>query len=113
MDLSGGQWQRVGLARALFAVDHGARLLILDEPAANLDVTAETELYDRFLEMTAGVTTVIVSHRLAAVRHADRIVVLEGGRVVEDGSHGQLMARGGGYAEMFNLQASRFRRGDE
>jgi len=113
LDLSGGQWQRVGLARALFALDHGARLLILDEPAANLDVTAETELYDRFLEMTAGVTTVIVSHRLAAVRHADRIVVLEGGRVVEDGSHGQLMARGGGYAEMFNLQASRFRRGDE
>lgn len=108
-DLSGGQWQRVGLARALFALDHGARLLILDEPAANLDVTAETELYDRFLAMTAGVTTVIVSHRLAAVRHADRIVVLEGGRVVEDGSHDQLMARGGGYAEMFNLQASRFR----
>ena len=109
IDLSGGQWQRVGLARALFALDHGARLLILDEPAANLDVVAETELYDRFLALTAGVTTVIVSHRLAAVRHADRIVVLEAGRVVEDGSHDELITAGGRYAEMFNLQASRFR----
>jgi ATP-binding cassette, subfamily B, bacterial len=113
IDLSGGQWQRVGLARALFALDHGARLLILDEPAANLDVIAETELYDHFLAMTAGVTTVIVSHRLAAVRHADRIVVLEGGRVVEDGSHDELMAQGGGYAALFDLQASRFRSGGE
>lgn len=107
-DLSGGQWQRVGLARCLFALRHGARLLILDEPAASLDVAAETELYDRFLELTGGVTTIIVSHRLAAVRHADRIIVIEGGRVVEDGPHETLMRRGGGYAEMFELQSSRF-----
>lgn len=108
IDLSGGQWQRVALARALFALAHGARLLVLDEPAASLDVAAETELYDRFLELTAGVTTIVVSHRLAAVRHAARIVVLEAGRVVEDGSHDELMALGGRYRDMFILQARRF-----
>lgn len=110
-DLSGGQWQRVGLARALFALAHGARLLILDEPAASLDVAAETELYDRFLELTRGVTSIIVSHRLAAVRHADRIIVLEGGAVVEDGTHDRLIEAGGRYAEMFDLQARRFAEG--
>ncbi|MHB1447094.1 MAG: ATP-binding cassette domain-containing protein [Acidimicrobiales bacterium] len=110
-DLSGGQWQRVGLARALFALAHGARLLILDEPAASLDVAAETELYDRFLELTRGVTSIIVSHRLAAVRHADRIIVLEAGAVVEDGTHDRLIEAGGRYAEMFELQARRFAEG--
>jgi ATP-binding cassette subfamily B protein len=107
-DLSGGQWQRVALARALAAVERGAGLLILDEPTAALDVRAEVDLFDRFLEVTRGVTTVLVSHRLSSVRHADRIVVLEGGVLVEDGTHDQLVAAGGRYAEMFQLQAALF-----
>jgi len=107
-ELSGGQWQRVALARALAAVRGGAGLLILDEPTASLDVRAETELFERFLELTRGVTTVLVSHRLSSVRHADRIVVLGGGRVAEDGTHDELMRGGGAYAEMFSLQAERF-----
>ena len=107
-DLSGGQWQRVALARALAAVRGGAGLLILDEPTASLDVRAETELFDRFLELTRDVTTILVSHRLSSVRHADRIVVIDGGRVVEDGTHETLMRRGGRYARMYSLQAERF-----
>ncbi|MFJ9718481.1 ABC transporter ATP-binding protein [Streptomyces sp. NPDC101213] len=107
-DLSGGQWQRVALARALFAVDAGARVLILDEPTAALDVRAEAEIYDRFLELTAGLTTILISHRFSTVRRAERIVVLEGGAVVEDGSHEELLARRGRYAAMFDLQAARF-----
>ncbi|HVE93978.1 MAG TPA: ABC transporter ATP-binding protein [Acidimicrobiales bacterium] len=108
-ELSGGQWQRVAMARALFAVHGGARVLILDEPTANLDVRAEVELFDRFLELTAGLTTILVSHRFSTVRRADRIVVLEGGRVVESGSHDELVAAAGRYATMFELQAARFR----
>ena len=107
-DLSGGQWQRIALARALLAVDAGAGILVLDEPTANLDVRAEAELFDRFLELTRGVTTVLISHRFSTVRHADRIVVLDGGRVVEDGSHEALVAAGGRYARLFRLQAARF-----
>jgi ATP-binding cassette, subfamily B, bacterial len=107
-DLSGGQWQRVALARALFGVQMGARMLVLDEPTANLDVRAEVALFDRFVELTADVTTVLVSHRFSTVRKAQRICVLEHGRIVEDGSHEQLLARGGRYAEMFALQAARF-----
>jgi ATP-binding cassette subfamily B protein len=107
-DLSGGEWQRVALARALFAVEAGARVLILDEPTANLDVRAEAELYDRFLDLTKGLTTLLISHRFSTVRRADCICVLEGGAVVELGSHEALMAKGGRYAEMFALQSSRF-----
>jgi ATP-binding cassette subfamily B protein len=107
-DLSGGQWQRVALARALFAVDAGARVLILDEPTAALDVRAEAEIYERFLELTAGLTTILISHRFSTVRRAERIVVLEGGAVVEDGAHEELLARRGRYAAMFDLQAARF-----
>lgn len=107
-DLSGGQWQRVALARALAAVAGGSGVLVLDEPTAALDVRAEAQLFDRFLEVTGGMTTVLVSHRLSSVRHADRIVVIEDGRIVEDGSHNELLARGGRYAAMFTLQASRF-----
>jgi ATP-binding cassette, subfamily B, bacterial len=109
-DLSGGQWQRIALARALFAVQAGAKILILDEPAAALDVRAEAELYEQFLDITAGLTTIVISHRFSTVRRADRIVVLDGGRVLEDGSHEELMARGGRYAEAFTLQASRLAR---
>ncbi|HEX7168778.1 MAG TPA: ABC transporter ATP-binding protein, partial [Acidimicrobiales bacterium] len=107
-DLSGGQWQRLALARALFAVEGGAGVLVLDEPTANLDVRSEAELYDRFLEVTRGLTTVVISHRFSTVRRADRIVVLDGGRVTEMGSHDELVAAGGTYAEMFELQAARY-----
>lgn len=107
-DLSGGQWQRLALARALFAVEGGAGVLVLDEPTANLDVRAEVELFDRFLELTKGTTTILISHRFSTVRRADRIVVLDEGRVIEDGSHDALMAAGGTYASMFTLQAQRF-----
>jgi ATP-binding cassette, subfamily B, bacterial len=106
--LSGGQWQRVALARALLAARSGAGVLVLDEPTANLDVRAEAEIYDRFLEMTAGLTTIIISHRMSTVRMADRIAVLDGGRVTEQGSHEHLLEAGGRYAEMFRLQAARF-----
>jgi ATP-binding cassette, subfamily B, bacterial len=107
-DLSGGQWQRIALARALYAVARGARVLVLDEPTAQLDIRAEAAFYDRFLELTAGVSTVIISHRFATVRRADRIAVLDGGRITELGSHAELVAAGGTYAEMFTLQAQRF-----
>jgi ATP-binding cassette subfamily B protein len=104
-DLSGGQWQRVALARAMFALECGAGVLLLDEPTANLDVRAEAALYDRFLDLTARLTTIVVSHRFSTVRRADTIVVLEGGRIVESGTHDELIALGGRYARMFDLQA--------
>jgi ATP-binding cassette, subfamily B, bacterial len=107
-DLSGGEWQKVGLARALFGVRHGATVLILDEPAAHLDARAEAQLYERFLAMTEGLTTIVISHRFSTVRQASSIVVLDGGRLVEHGSHDELMARDGAYATMFRLQAARF-----
>lgn len=107
-DLSGGQWQRVALARSLVALQRGARLLILDEPTSGLDVRAETSLFERFLDVTRGATTILVSHRLNSVRHADRIVVLDDGHIVEDGSHDELIAADGHYATMFALQARRF-----
>jgi ATP-binding cassette subfamily B protein len=108
VDLSGGQWQRIALARALYAVARGARVLVLDEPTAQLDIRAEAAFYNRFLELTAGVTTLIISHRFASVRRADRIAVLDGGRITELGRHDELLAAGGSYAQMFTLQASRF-----
>jgi ATP-binding cassette subfamily B protein len=108
VDLSGGQWQRVALSRALFAVANGARLLILDEPTAWLDARGEAEFFDRFLEITAGLTTVVISHRFSTVRRADRICVLDGGRLAEQGSHTELVAAGGRYAQMFAAQAARF-----
>ena len=107
-DLSGGQWQRLALARALYAIDAGAGVLILDEPTAALDVRAEAEMYDRFLDLTQGLTTIVISHRFSTVRRADRIVVIEHGVVVEDGSHDALLAADGRYAHMFRLQAARF-----
>ena len=107
-DLSGGQWQRVALARALCAVRQGARLVLLDEPTAQLDVRGEAEIFDRILAATRQVTTILISHRFSTVRHADRIAVIEHGRVVELGSHDELMAARGRYRTMFELQAKRF-----
>ena len=108
IDLSGGQWQRVALARALCAVRLGAGVVLLDEPTAQLDVRGEAEIFDRILAATRHCTTILISHRFSTVRHADRICVLEGGRVVELGSHDELLALGGRYRTMFELQASRF-----
>jgi len=107
-ELSGGQWQRLALARALFATFHGARILVLDEPTAALDVRAEARFYQRFHEITAGLTTLVISHRFATVRRAQRIYVLDGGVITERGSHDELVAAGGTYAEMYQLQAARF-----
>ncbi|SCL14637.1 ATP-binding cassette, subfamily C [Micromonospora nigra] len=109
VDLSGGQWQRVGLARALWAVHAGAGVLLLDEPTSALDVRGEAELYDLLLAAAPGRTVVLISHRFSTVRRADQIVVLAGGRVVERGDHHALMAAGGEYAAMFTVQAQRFR----
>jgi ATP-binding cassette, subfamily B, bacterial len=107
-ELSGGQWQRVALARALCAVRQGAGVVLLDEPTAQLDVRGEAEIFERILAATRHTTTILISHRFSTVRHADRICVLEGGRVVELGTHDELIAAGGRYRTMFNLQASRF-----
>jgi ABC-type multidrug transport system fused ATPase/permease subunit len=107
-DLSGGQWQRVALARALCAVQLGTGLVLLDEPTAQLDVRGEAEVFDRVLAASRHCTTILISHRFSTVRHADRICVLEHGKVVELGSHDELMARGGRYRTMFDLQARRF-----
>ena len=95
---SGGEF---ALARAMYAVERGASVLILDEPTAHLDIRAEAELFDRFLELTRGLTTILISHRFSSVRHAQRIVVLDGGRIVEDRVARRTFARDGLYARMF------------
>ncbi|GAA3263395.1 ABC transporter ATP-binding protein [Nonomuraea helvata] len=108
VDASGGEWQRIAIARALFGLRHGAQLLIMDEPAASLDARAEAQLYDTFHELTAGATTIAISHRFATVRKAERVVVLDHGRIIEDGTHDDLITADGRYAELFRLQAKRF-----
>ena len=107
-ELSGGQWQRVAIARALFSLENGASILVLDEPTAALDVRAEAAFFERFLDVTRGATALLISHRFSSVRHADNIVVLAGGKVIEQGSHDELLAANGRYAELFRLQAERF-----
>ncbi len=106
VDLSTGQWQKVALARAYM---RDAQILILDEPTASLDARAEFEVYQRFVELTAGKMAVLISHRFSTVRMADRILVLENGRIIEQGSHSQLVALGGKYSELFELQAAGYR----
>jgi ATP-binding cassette subfamily B protein len=106
VDLSGGEWQKIALARAYL---RDAQLLILDEPTASLDARSEFEVFQRFSELTEGKMALLISHRFSTVRMADRIVVLESGRIAEQGDHGKLMALGGRYAEMFEMQASSYR----
>lgn len=108
-DLSGGQWQRVALARVLFAASAGRRVLVLDEPTAHLDVRAEAEFHERVVSRVHDTTTVLISHRLSTVRPAERIILLRGGRVAEDGTHEELLALGGDYARFFTVQAEAFR----
>lgn len=107
VELSGGQWQRLALARA-FAREN-ADLLVLDEPTAALDAAAEQELFERVRELWAGRTSIVISHRFPTVRHADHIVVIDQGAVAEQGSHAELVARGGLYARLFELQAAGYR----
>src|SRR5271163_519488 len=106
VDLSGGEWQKVALARAYL---RDAQILILDEPTAALDARSEYEVFQRFAELTAGKMALFISHRFSTVRMADRIVVLENGRIAEDGDHEKLTRLGGRYAEMFELQAASYR----
>ena len=106
VDLSGGEWQKVALARAYL---RDAQVLILDEPTAALDARSEFEVFHRFAELTAGKMALFISHRFSTVRMADRIVVIEDGRVVEDGKHDELTHLGGRYAEMFEMQAASYR----
>ncbi|MFC8848850.1 ATP-binding cassette domain-containing protein [Micromonospora sp. NPDC057141] len=108
VDLSGGQWQQIVLARARYAVRMGADLLVLDEPTAHLDVRTEFEVFDRLARSRGRVSVVLISHRLSTVRQADRIVLLDGGRITESGDHDELIARRGRYAELFAIQARRF-----
>ena len=106
VELSGGEWQRVALARAYL---RDAQLLILDEPTAALDAKSELEVFERFAELTTDKMALLISHRFSTVRMADRIVVLDGGQLVEQGNHEQLIALGGRYAEMFEMQAASYR----
>jgi ATP-binding cassette subfamily B protein len=109
VDRSGGEWQRIALARALVARHgRGASVLVLDEPTAALDVRLEHDLYQRFAALTAGLTTLLISHRFSTVRMADRVAVLDAGRIVETGTHEQLVGLGGQYAGLYALQAGRF-----
>ena len=106
VELSGGEWQKIALARAYL---RDAQLLILDEPTAALDARSELEVFERFAELTLGKMALLISHRFSTVRMADRIVVLSGGRLIEEGNHEQLMRAGGLYAEMFEMQAASYR----
>jgi len=106
MDLSGGEWQKIALARAYL---RDAQLLILDEPTASLDARSEHEVFRRFAELTDGRMSLLISHRLSTVRMADRILVLENGKIAEQGHHDQLLQKGGDYAQMFALQAASYR----
>ena len=106
IDLSGGQWQKIAIARAYM---RDAQVMILDEPTAALDARSEFEVFQRFKELSQRRTAVLISHRFSSVRMADRILVLAGGRVEASGTHDQLMAQGGRYAELFELQAAGYR----
>jgi len=106
VDLSGGQWQKIAIARAWM---RNAQVMILDEPTAALDARSEFEVFQRFRELADNRTAVLISHRFSSVRMADRILVLADGRIEASGTHAQLMAQGGRYAELFELQAAGYR----
>jgi ATP-binding cassette, subfamily B, bacterial len=106
VNLSGGEWQKMALARAYL---REAQVLILDEPAAALDAQSEHDVFERFAELTKGKMALLISHRFSAVRMADRILLLEKGRVAEQGEHEELVRAGGRYAQMFELQAAKYR----
>jgi ABC-type multidrug transport system fused ATPase/permease subunit len=105
VDLSGGEWQRLALARAFFTIASGARVLMVDEPTANIDPSGELQFFDRLLDETSGLIRIVVSHRFSTVRRVDRILVLEQGKVIENGSHDELMRQDGHYRRMFLAQA--------
>lgn len=107
-DLSGGQWQRLCLARAILAVRRGKRILVLDEPTSHLDIEGETRFYQEVMSALHGTTVLLITHRLSTIRSADRIAMLDGGRITELGTHDALMERGGSYAAMYRAQADRF-----
>jgi ATP-binding cassette subfamily B protein len=106
VDLSGGQWQTFAIARAYL---RDAAVLVLDEPAAALDALAEQQVYRQFLSMSAGKTVLLISHRLGSARLADRIIFLQRGRIVQVGTHDELICTGGPYAELYELQAAWYR----
>jgi ATP-binding cassette subfamily B protein len=106
IDLSGGEWQKIAIARAYM---RDADVLVLDEPTSALDARSEYEVFQRFRDLSVGKTTLLISHRFSTVRMADRIIVLEGGRIIEAGAHQELLAHKGRYAEMFELQAAGYR----
>jgi len=105
-ELSTGQWQKIALARAYM---RDAQVLILDEPTASLDAKAEHEVYQRFLDLTGGKMAVLISHRFSTVRMADRILFLEQGKLIEEGTHQELLGLKGKYSELFELQAKGYR----
>ncbi len=106
-ELSGGQWQKIALARAFMRTE--ADILVLDEPTATMDAAAEATIFEHFRELSRGKMTILISHRFSTVRMADQIVVIDQGRIVEQGSHEQLMEHGGQYAHLFSLQAQGYR----
>jgi len=106
VDLSGGQWQKLALARTFFK---NAPILILDEPTSAIDAKAEYEIFQRVQELQKDKTVIIISHRFSTVRNADRILVLDGGRIIEEGNHEILMKKKGLYAELFNIQAQGYK----